>query len=271
MKISIGKLREESMKKAIVAVLVAVLLASGLLAGCVGWVPGSGKLETQEFNFSDFTRVEVGYAFEVEVVQSDSYSVSITADDNLFGYIQVSKAGETLRVRLRLGTTITGPATLRAEITMPNLYGLDLSGATHGTVQGFSSPHDFIVELSGASSLDMVDMSAGDIKSAISGASKVSGDIAAADAEFGVSGASTLELQGSADDITIEASGASRVELDNFPVNNADVTLSGASRATVKLDGRLDADLSGASKLSYIGEPTMGTINTSGGSTLSRK
>jgi len=270
-KISIGKLKEVSMKKAIVATLVAVLLASGLLVGCVGGVViGSGKLETQEFNFSGFTRVEVGSAFEVEVVQSDSYSVSITADDNLFEYIQVSKAGETLRIRLRLGTI--KPATLRAEITMPDLYGLDLSGATHGTVQGFSSPHDFIVELSGASSLDMVDMSAGDIKSDISGANWVSGDIAAADAEFDVSGASTLELQGSAaGDIVIEASGASRVELDNFPVNNADVKLSGASRATVNLNGRLDADLSGASKLSYIGEPTMGTINISGGSTLSKK
>jgi len=83
--------------------------------------------------------------------------------------------------------------------------------------------------------------------------------------------ASRSSLTGSASDLAIAASGASCVELDNFPVNNADVTLSGASRGTVNLDGRLDADLSGASKLSYIGEPTMGDINTSGGSTLSRK
>jgi len=75
------------MKKAIVAVLLVALLTSGLLVGCGGMMIGSGDLATEEFNFSDFTRVEVGSAFEVEIVQSDSYRVSITADDNLFDYI----------------------------------------------------------------------------------------------------------------------------------------------------------------------------------------
>ena len=256
------------MKKAIVAVLVVVLLTSGLLAGCA---PGSGNLNTQEFNFSDFTRVEVGYAFQVEIVQSDSYRVSVTADDNLFEHIEVSQEGETLKVGLKLPTSRPLFTTLRAEITMPELYGLHLSGATRGTVSGFSSTENFDIEVSGASSLDLAEMSAGDVTFDISGASKVTGGITGGDAEFDVSGASSIELQGSASDLVIEASGASRVELDNFPVNNADVTLGGASRGTVNLDGTLDADLSGASKLSYIGEPTMGTINTSGGSTVSKK
>jgi len=262
--------KEVSMKKTIVAVLMAVLLTSGLLVGCIGGVVrGSGNLDTQEFNFSDFTRVEVGSAFEVEVVQSDSYSVSVTADDNLFDYILVSKQGTTLKIRLKTAQYID--TTTRAEITMPQLRGLDLSGATRGTVSGFSSTENVDIEVSGASSLDMVDMSAGDIDFDISGASRVTGDITAGDADFEVSGASNVQLEGSASDTVIEASGASRVELAGFTVNNADVSLSGASSGTVNLDGRLDADLSGASKLSYIGEPTMGTINTSGGSTLSRK
>jgi hypothetical protein len=139
-------------------------------------------------------------------------------------------------------------------------------------VSGFSSTENLDIGVSGASSLDLVEMSAGDIRFAVSGASKASGDITASgDAQLNLSGASSVQLQGSASDVVIDASGASRVELDNFPVNNADVTLSGASGATVNLDGRLDADLSGASKLSYIGEPTMGDIHTSGGSAVSKK
>lgn len=259
------------MKKAMVAVLVVVLLISELLAGCVGGVGGSGNLDTQEFNFSDFTLVDVGSAFEVEIIQSDSYSVSITADDNLFKYIQVSKKGETLKIGLKLVPSRPLFTTLGAKITMPDIYGLELSGATRSMIQGFRSSHDFILDLSGASRLGISDMSTGDIRFDISGASKASGDITASDADFDLSGASTVQLQGSAKDIRVEASGASRLELDHFQVNNADVELSGASRGAVNLDGRLDADLSGASKLSYIGEPTMGDIYTSGGSTLSRK
>ena len=259
------------MGKNIVAVLVAILLSSGLLAGCVGGVGGSGNLDTQEFNFSGFNRVDVGHAFEVEIIQSDSYSVSITADDNLFKHIQVSKQGETLKIGLKLPPSRLLFTTLRAKITMPELYALELSGATRGTVEGFSSTEDFELELSGASSLDISDMAADDIEFDLSGASKVTGDITAGDAEFDVSGASKVRLQGSASDIVIDASGASQLSLDNFPGDNADIKLSGASWATVNLDGRLDVDLSGASKLDYIGEPTMGNIEISGGSTLSRK
>ena len=262
------------MRKAATSIIVAALMAQlfilGLLVGCdrgEGVVRGSGNLDTREMDFSGFTCVEVSHAFEVEIVQSGSYSVSITADDNLFEYIKVSREGETLEIGLEPGDY--RDITLRAEITMPDLYELNLSGATRGTAQGFSSSRDFILDLSGASSLDMRDMSAGDIKADISGASRATGDITAGDGDFDVSGASTVQLQGSARDIVIEASGASRVELGDFLVNNADVNLSGASQATVNLDGRLDADLSGASNLRYIGEPTMGNIHTSGGSVIS--
>lgn len=257
------------MRKAIVVVLVAVLLTSGLLLGCGGIVKGSGNLITEEYEFSDFTRVEVGSAFEVEVAQSNSYSVSITADDNLFDHIQVSKQGATLKIRLKTATYVS--TNMKAEITMPQLKSLGLSGATRGTASGFGSTESLDIELSGASSLDLVDMSVGDIRLDISGASKVIGDLTAGDISCDISGASTVQLEGSAGDIVVDASGASRVNLGGFMVGNADVSLSGAASGTVNLSGKLDANLSGASKLSYIGEPTMGSVNTSGASTLSKK
>jgi len=255
------------------AVPVAVLLAAGLLAGCVGGlITGSGNVETREMDFTGFDRVEAGYAFEVEITQSDSYSVRITADDNLFDdCIAVSKQGRTLKIGLKPTVTVR-PWTLKAEVTMPDLYGLGLSGAARGTVAGFSSSEGLDLDLSGAGSLEMSDMSAGDITLDLSGASRVSGDITASgDAEFDLGGASRVELAGLANDMRIVASGASKLELEDFPVRNADVSLNGASQATVNLDGRLDADLSGASKLWYVGEPTMGDMHMSGGSTLSKK
>lgn len=258
------------MKKVTVAVLMMVLLTSMLFAGCEGVVVGSGKLETKQFNFSDFSQVDIGSAFEFEIVQSDSYGVSITADDNLFEHIQVSKAGDTLEIDLKTITNL-GQVTLKAEIAMPELRGLDISGATRGTASGFSSTEDVDIEVSGASSLELVEISAGDVKCDISGASHVTGDITAADVNFTIGEASSIQLEGSANDMVAMVGGASRMKLAAFPVNNADVKLDGASTGTVNLAGRLDANLDGASKLEYIGEPTMGAINTSGASTLSQK
>jgi len=257
------------MKRAIVAILV-VLLTSALLVSCAGAVIGSGKLKTEEYVFSDFNKVEVSSAFEFEIVQSDSYRISITADDNLFEHIQVTKEGNTLKIGIKT-ISIQWPVTLKVVVTMPQLRGIDISGASKGSVSNFSSTENLDIEVSGASSLELVEMSAGDVDFDISGAGKVIGDMTADDVDFDVSGASTVQLEGSASNIVADVSGASRMKLAGFTVNNADVSLSGASNGTVNLSGKLDANLSGASKLEYIGEPTMGAINTSGASTLSKR
>ena len=241
-------------KKAIIIIVivaaVAVICTLLIVRGWPGGLIGSGNLETEEYAFTNFTKVEISSAFEFEIRQSSSYNISVTADDNVIDYVQVSQDGQTLKIRLGRVTWL-GPVTLRASVTMPQLHSLTVSGASRGTVSDFSSTED----------LDIT----------VSGASRVTGDITAGNVEFDISGASTIQLEGSADDMVASVSGASSFNLDDFTVNDADVNFSGASSGTINLDGTLDADLSGASKLWYIGEPTMGDINTSGASTLSKK
>ena len=112
-------------------------------------------------------------------------------------------------------------------------------------------------------------MITGEIEFLISGASTLTSNVTVdGDVQLIVSGASTVELEGEANDITINASGASNVDLSTFSVNNADVLLSGASQATINLEGILNANVSGASHLLYIGNPTLGDIETSSGSTI---
>jgi hypothetical protein len=256
----------------LVIILGAVLLVGGLAAlYFTGYSPFK-RVITEQKDFRDFTTVKVGNAFRVEVTQSSSYSISITTDSNVMDDIEVFKTGDVLTIRIEPGIVVQ-TTTLRAEITMPDLYVLELSGATSGTVEGFSSTHKRVIEVSGASSLDLADMSTGDVVVEVSGASNAEGDLlVSGDAQFTVSGASSLKLDGEANNLLVdECSGGSTLDLSNFPVNNAMVDLSGASRGTVNLDGRLDANISGASRLEYIGEPTMGDINISGSSSINKK
>jgi len=104
----------------------------------IGRVTGSGNLVTRNMDFDDFTAIEVTDAFEVDIAQSNSYGVSITADDNVFDYIQVAKTDERLTIGLAPGNDY-GSLTLRAKVTMPELYELVLSGATRGTFKEYSS------------------------------------------------------------------------------------------------------------------------------------
>jgi hypothetical protein len=227
-------------------------------------------MKTEEMDFRDFTSVDAGYACEVEIARSDSYSVSITAGDNLIKSVKVDKQGGTLRIRRSL-SSLRGliPGTFQAKITMPVLDRLELSGASKGTVSGFSSQGDFIANLKGASSLAISNMSAGDMKFKLAGASKLTGQVKGADAGFDLSGASRVELEGSASNTVIDAAGASHVDLAGFHIYGAKIRLSGASHTTLNIDGQLDANLSGASKLYWLGKPIMGDIKMAGASTIS--
>ncbi len=60
----------------------------------------------------------------------------------MFNYIEVSLTGDTLSIGLKWGYSYKD-VTLRAEITMPDLYELEFSGGTQGNVKGFTSSHDF--------------------------------------------------------------------------------------------------------------------------------
>ncbi|UCD73742.1 MAG: DUF2807 domain-containing protein [Candidatus Bathyarchaeota archaeon] len=217
-------------------VLMLLLMTVG--AGVVltslqfGNVTGSGTLVTQEKNFSDFTIIRARMGFQIEIAQSKSYSVKITTDDNVIDDIQVTKQGETLTIGLKPRTLGTyRSVTLKAEITMPDLSKIYLSSGTTATAKGFRLTHDIELDLSSGSS---------------------------------------VKMEGSANNLTIDASSGSNLDLSEFRVHNANVELSGGSSATINLDGRLDADLSSGSTLYYIGDPTLGDIETSGGSTVKK-
>jgi hypothetical protein len=235
-----------------VKVLVTVLLV-GLGVGCTPpftTITGSGDVVTRDEEISGFDKVDVGHAFEADISQGESFSVIVRIDDNLLDELVLEKRGSTLKIGIKPGVLIRN-ATLEAEVTMPELVGLDLSGASHGTVTGFESTDYLDVDVSGASHLR--------------------GDIEAGDARFNASGASEVSLSGSGWDVTVDASGASTIDLSDFPVADARVDASGASKVTVDASGTLDAEASGASHVRYLGNPRLGRIDTSGASSVRPK
>src|SRR3990172_4003807 len=207
--------------------------------------------KTEEYKLKDFSGIEIGGIFEVEIVRADSYSVSITAEEELFRNLDVSSDHGTLRIghsrHIGWKAQISRP---KARITLPVLKELRLHGASKSSISGFNSAEPFRLSLSGASS--------------------ASGDITAGNADFDLSGASRTRLAGSARDVIINTSGAIHLELGGFSAHDVSVKMSGVCHGVIKMDGRLDARLSGVSHFSWVGNPVMGSIRTSGHSTLSK-
>ncbi len=216
------------------ALLLALILFwafSSSLLHPFGSVVGSGNVVTQNRSFSGFSSVGISSGFQFVITQSNTYNVRTIADDNIQNYIQISQEGSSLSVMLKPGYSIT-TSTLRVEISMPSLSRLELSGGVRGSVTGFVSANNFVL-----------DSSAG----------------------------SKVQMEGQANDLTISSSAGSQLDLSEFAVRNAFVNLSGGATADIDASGRIDANLSGGSHLYYSGNPELGRINVSGGATISRR
>jgi RNA polymerase sigma factor (sigma-70 family) len=207
-------------------------------------IVGSGKLETKMFDVADFSAVGASAAFNLEVTRGDKYSVSVTADDNLFEVIKVEKKDAALQVSMTDITEVETKNPMRVVIAMPSLKSVDMSGACNCTLKGFETKGEFVAKLSGASS--------------------ISGSIKAESVKLDLSGASKVQLEGSAKNGTVRCSGASSAKLKDFNLDSANVHLSGASHAVVNCKSMLDFDVSGASNLKYLGDPKIGKKETSG-------
>jgi hypothetical protein len=226
----------------------------------------NGPISTKTYNFTDFTGVDIGHAFDFEITYAETYQISITAGESVLQHIDVSKDGSTLVISLNdwLFEWFSSP---KVTITMPVLTKLKISGAAKGSVRGFKSANNFELGLSGASELD-IDMATGDFAAELSGASRVFGSLTASNSHIELSGASRVKLTGSGRNIALHGSGASDVDLKAFTVDDADIDFSGASHVSLAINGKMDVELSGASSLEYVGNPQLGNINVTGASSM---
>jgi hypothetical protein len=230
---------------------------------------------TNPYEFSDYTRLDIQNAFDVEIVQSGTYSISVTTNEDLKDFLSVIKNGDTVTIKLAPNHPFTDfvlmRKTLKARIAMPVLNSLVVSGASHCRVRGFESTNDLDFEVSGASHVTLNNIEAGDVKLVVSGESGISGKLTAVDVDFDVSGASQIELTGAGEDVGLKAEGASEVNLEFFVTQTADIILSGASQVTTDTRSHLDFSLSGASRLYFLANPNIGKMEVLGASTVKHK
>jgi hypothetical protein len=242
------------MKKQIL--FLALLVLSVLqFCGCdkddnsSGTIQGSGNYIDVTYSYSGFKRIDVSDAMTLNIHEADSFYVQITVDDNLSKYLDVYTSGNWLVISMEDGRNYKFNS-IKAEVYMPDITDLTGSGASMSSMNGFDALTDLNLILSGASIFG--------------------GMIGAVNWNVELSGASEIYVGGFATNLSIYGSGASVINIGSFEANNANVNLSGASADTINVLDHLDAKLSGASILNYYGDPTLGDIELSRGSTITK-
>jgi len=220
----------------IVGVVVSNLASFGGFTGKIfsfntnfGGEKGSGNIKTESREVTNFKSIDVSGAFEVEIIAQKDFSLEVEADDNLLPLIRTEVDGETLRIKSEKGLKTSNP--LKIRISAPDISGLELSGASKVNLANLSND---------SLSLDS-------------------------------SGASKIKIEGTTGNFDIEMSGASKLDAENLKAENVNVESSGASNLNVFVTNVLKANLSGATNVTYSGSPKSVDKKTSGASSVKEK
>ena len=114
-----------------ICIFVILFLLLPVISGCSMTPPtsGSGNVITKDYDFSGFSSVNVSSGFKVKITSSDTYSITVTADDNLFNNLKVLIQNNTLKISLDPALSYL-MSTKKVQITMPELDELKLSAGS---------------------------------------------------------------------------------------------------------------------------------------------
>jgi hypothetical protein len=212
--------------------IVSILVA--LLAGCAGPVAdgdtmtGSGQLVDRSFDLADFSRIDGNNTAQVEVTRGEAFRVDVEVNDNLASRLDVAVRGNTLHIGLQNGSY--NHVTLRAQVTMPELTGVTLNGAS--TLRGELAGEDLALNLNGGTRTTLTGTAGRVIIDINGGSQALLGDLTAREVEVNANGGSRIEVKTNGA-VRGTANGGSTVTVGGSP-SSVDVETEGASRVITK-------------------------------------
>jgi len=228
--------------------LIAGLALAGLSSCVFECIDGSGHQQSEDRKVGSFSRISISGSYKVILKQDSSFSLNITADDNLLKYIKTTVSGDMLRIRSKHSFCNAGPIIIKLGIK--NLNQLEAAGAVE-------------VESDGT-------IHAGDFRLRLSGVTKVTMDLNAANVSTGGSGSTELNLKGQASSLDIDMSGDGKVHAFDFVVGSCQIESSGASASEINVLNSLSVHSSGASEVKYKGNPSNVSNSKSGASSVEK-
>ena len=210
-------------------------------------VKGSGKVVEEERSLTGFNAVHVSEGIDLVLRQGNTEAVIVKADDNVLKYIRTIVEGKTLKIDMD-GGNIRSARDLQVDVTFREIERIEGSSGSDIVSDGTISASTLQIRMSSGSDLKV--------------------DVEAEELICELSSGSDAILQGRVGTLIIEASSGSDVRAKDLKAVNGRLRVSGGSDAWVQVTGELEMEASGASDISFTGNPRVLSQKSSGASDI---
>jgi hypothetical protein len=222
-------------------------LLSGLLVtfnSCrFGCTEGSGPVQTEKRNLSEFKSISLELAADVTVLKGEEPALIIYAQENLMEKIRTKVRGDEL--------TITDDGCIKSDERIK--------------ITAYLSELEEL-EVNGSGNIKVPDtLQTGNLKLLISGSGDISGKFIAANLESEIRGSGNIILSGSANKHEMEILGSGDIKAQDLPCNSSEIKVNGSGDVFVYTIKTLDIKINGSGTVHYKGKPSVNSnVNGSG-------
>lgn len=226
-----------------------LIVAAVLVSAALAWwtltrgsaAPEPARSEHEEL--APFHEIEVGGTAAVTLLQSDRESIDVEARDRATRVDTDLSAGRLViraRDRRRWWSGLFGHRTPGRPNIIIHFRKLD------------------VLALTGNVKLNAPQLATSSLRIAASGGSSLSiGDLSATSLRVNGSGALQAHLAGHVEDEDVSISGAGSYSAEHLYATHASVSVSGVGSVLLHAERTLDASLSGAGVIEYVGDPAV--------------
>ena len=280
-------------------IALCLLVAMGTRAEVV---KGNGNFVTKEIKVAPFESILIGEGFKnvmaggfkdfIDILYNAfkngtsrsvggmnfSYSqtpgetaLSVTIDENLFPYLEITSSKGVLSVDAKVGVEIKS-GKLEIVASSANLEEVRLSGPVSFGISTPLSVDKLFMTISGSGNIVMPHpVRVNTYTILVSGSGNLNaGDLVCSKMSGNISGSGNFNIAGEAEEAKYTISGSGDVNTFDFKVKKVDAYVSGSGDINVYATEDLNVNVSGSGGVKYKGNPTSLQVNSSGSSLVKK-
>jgi hypothetical protein len=263
--------------------LTALLLTISL------YLPANGTSDQNEDGWQYFSRmdgfsgVELKAEAELTLIPGSIWEVRARGDQRDIDDLDIYVSGKNLVIRRESFFSFNSAGErLEIEVTVPRLSEVTLASSGNVRTEGAFESGDLDLNISGsgnlffegiADALECKLSGSGDLKFRgrsntleldTNGSGNADMEIRTNLVEINLSGSGDAELTGHADMMDIRIIGSGRLQADDFPVNTAEIKVTGSGDADVQVSREIEISITGSGSVYFSGNPEYTDIESSG-------
>ena len=236
-------------KASVITALLCICISCQSFSDSGEVIKGNGKIETKSFPQNNFNALSISGGWTADIRYSETFSMQIETDENIFSDLDISVAGTTLNIGFKSGYSIS-PTQCKVSITMPALIKLQTAGSLTAIISSFNMAKDSMsIDIAGSGNITARDITVNTLK-------------------VDVSGSADFSATGKAENMIADVSGSGDIKTTDFETEKADISISGSGSAKVWVTRHLKADIRGSGSVRYKGNPAI-EIKSSGSGRIS--